>query len=165
MLNTVKQLKEKLKLLCCLRTVPLVSLSKVPLCSIACICQNMQFTISVLQRKCILQLLLLYVASYNCQVFITMSCIISLLLLHFSHCFCSLKLPSLPFSVPVSRLAEPREGTSVIRVPALSHQFMPSLTDPCAAQYMKKRRRPPTFLSPLTTRCNNKRSVFSLPAK
>ena len=76
----------------------------------------------------------------------------------------SLSLSRIPRSAPVSRLAGTGEGTTVIKVPARSHQFTLSLTDPCAAQYITKREEgggggalgPPMCSGPFKTKCNNK---------
>lgn len=104
----------------------------------------MQFTISVLLNvsfSC--RSFLWYAPSYIHHVFLTSSCIISVPPLHFSPIVFSLSHshPSLCVSAPVSRLGETGEP-SIIKVPARSHQFTLSLTDPCAAaQYIKKEKR------------------------
>ena len=110
---------------------------------------SIALNIHVIYYLCLTELMcpfLWYVPSYSRYVFFFFFFFLTsipLPPLHLSHIVPSLPRshPSSSVSAPVSRLAKTTEGTSVIRVPARSHQFTLSLTDPCAAQYVKKRKK------------------------
>lgn len=140
MLNTVKRgssgscsPKEKLNLLHCWRNAP-------SFLFLNCICHNMH-TIYCLPSQFIHQSLFLPVvcSSPNHHVFLTNSGIVLSLKL----CFLISRFLSalLSLSAPVSRHAANRKDNSFIKVPARSHQFTLLLTDPWAAQYIKKEKK------------------------